>query len=220
MIAALYVETNGCYFGLPGVDPWDIHRDARTYPGPWPVVAHPPCQRWGVWASSNPNPKARKRTVGDDDGCFEAALRDVRRWGGVIEHPRGSRAWGHFKLPRPRTRGWGDQDAFGGRTCRVDQGRYGHPNPKPTWLYLVAPIFPELDWGRAVASQHLSTMSTYRSREDRMAAYARGEKLPKRPTYRERLATPPAFRDLLLSLVQPLTTHAGQMWLLDDGISS
>jgi hypothetical protein len=27
MIAALFVETNGCYFGLPEVDPWDIGRD-------------------------------------------------------------------------------------------------------------------------------------------------------------------------------------------------
>lgn len=46
-VAALYVETGGCYFGLEDVDPWDIHRDARLYPGPWPVVAHPPCERWG-----------------------------------------------------------------------------------------------------------------------------------------------------------------------------
>ena len=44
MIAALYVETGGAYFGLEGVDPWD---EARRYAGPHPVVAHPPCQRWG-----------------------------------------------------------------------------------------------------------------------------------------------------------------------------
>ena len=50
-IAALYVETDGCYFGIDGVDPWDEARDARLYAGPWPVVAHPPCQRWGkLWA--------------------------------------------------------------------------------------------------------------------------------------------------------------------------
>lgn len=24
MIAALYVESGGAYFGLPGVDPWDL----------------------------------------------------------------------------------------------------------------------------------------------------------------------------------------------------
>jgi len=45
-VAALYVQTDGVYYGLPGVDPWDEERDARTYVGPHPVVAHPPCQLW------------------------------------------------------------------------------------------------------------------------------------------------------------------------------
>ena len=45
MIAALYVETGGCYFGLPDIDPWDEKRDARLYDGPYPVIAHPPCTR-------------------------------------------------------------------------------------------------------------------------------------------------------------------------------
>lgn len=49
-VAALYVEKDGCYFGLPGVDPWDEARDARLYDGPWPVVSHTPCPRWGpMW---------------------------------------------------------------------------------------------------------------------------------------------------------------------------
>ena len=43
MIAALFVHKGGAYFGLPDVDPWDEARDARLYPGPHPVVAHPPC---------------------------------------------------------------------------------------------------------------------------------------------------------------------------------
>ena len=50
MIAALYVQTGGAYYGLPDVDPWDEARDARLYAGPHPVVAHPPCGQWGVWA--------------------------------------------------------------------------------------------------------------------------------------------------------------------------
>ena len=33
VIAALYVATGGCYFGLDGVDPWDEARDARLYAG-------------------------------------------------------------------------------------------------------------------------------------------------------------------------------------------
>jgi hypothetical protein len=27
MIAALFVETGGCYFNIPDVDPWDEQRD-------------------------------------------------------------------------------------------------------------------------------------------------------------------------------------------------
>lgn len=42
MIAALYVEKDGCYFGIDGVDTWDEERDARMYPGPHPIIAHPP----------------------------------------------------------------------------------------------------------------------------------------------------------------------------------
>jgi len=32
VIAALFVETNGVYFGLPDVDPWDERRDATPVP--------------------------------------------------------------------------------------------------------------------------------------------------------------------------------------------
>jgi hypothetical protein len=53
-VAALYVETNGVYYGLPDVDPWDEARDARLYDGPWPVVAHPPCKAWSIMGSVSP----------------------------------------------------------------------------------------------------------------------------------------------------------------------
>lgn len=201
-VAALFVDGRGVYANLPGVDAWPVERDARAYAGPHPVVAHPPCERWGAWAEVNPNPKARRRQVGDDGGCFEAALKAVRAWGGVIEHPRGSRVWGHFGLPRPGKVGWGEQDGFGGRSCSVYQGNYGHPNPKPTWLYAVLPSFPGIDWSKPPTKQHLSTMATYRSKEERQAACARGEKLPRRPVYRERIKTPEPFRDLLLTMAR------------------
>lgn len=89
-IAALYVQTDGSYFNIEGVVPWDEESDARMYEGPHPVIAHPPCRRWGkLWAGQ---PLWIKRTgqrkiKGDDGGCFKAALDAVRTWGGVIEHP-------------------------------------------------------------------------------------------------------------------------------------
>lgn len=100
MIAALYVQTGGCYFGTPGVDPWDEPRDARLYAGPFSVVAHPPCERWGRYWFGSPSSPVRLK-LGDDGGCFKAALASVRRWGGVLEHPEASAAWQHFGLTPP-----------------------------------------------------------------------------------------------------------------------
>jgi hypothetical protein len=80
MIAALYVESDGAYTGLPHVDAWDIGRDARQYAGPHPIVAHPPCQRWGrFWHGSTRKP--HQYELGADDGCFKAALAAVRTLG-------------------------------------------------------------------------------------------------------------------------------------------
>ncbi|MFD2430949.1 hypothetical protein ACFSUK_28605 [Sphingobium scionense] len=119
MIAALYVETNGCYFGLPGVqvvghgeDHADgsttVHMDGRTYAGPWPVVAHPSCKRWGrFWHGSTRKPHQFK--LGDDGGCFEHALESAREHGGVIEHPADSKAWSHFNLNAPTGRRMGSR---------------------------------------------------------------------------------------------------------------
>jgi hypothetical protein len=129
VIAALYVETDGTYFGLEGVDPWDEQRDARLYPGPWPVVAHPPCNRWVSYGART------KR--GDDGGCFFAALLAVRKFGGVLEHPARSQAWSYFGLPRPGPGGWRQTFDDPGFVIEVDQFAYGFPTRKMTWLYAV-----------------------------------------------------------------------------------
>lgn len=146
MIAALYVARGGAYFGLPDVEPWDEARDARLYAGPWPVVAHPPCSRWCRLAGLVEARWGHKR--GEDGGCFAAALDAVRRFGGVLEHPAYSDAWAAFGLPRPDRHGGWQRGLCGGWACHVEQGRYGHPAKKATWLYafrLSSP--PPLRWG-------------------------------------------------------------------------
>lgn len=192
MIAALFVARNACYYGLPDVDPWDEARDARLYAGPWPVVAHPPCERWGRWADAN------GAILGDDGGCFAAALAAVRRWGGVLEHPADSRAWSAFGLIPPiRAGGWttaGD----GGWTCCVDQGWYGHRARKPTWLYAVGCDLPSLRWG---SSERVVRVGRYALPDDPVEAKrARRVGIVQRLSRPQRRATPILFRDLLLSI--------------------
>lgn len=155
MIAALFVEKGGAYFNDPRFDPWDESRDARLYRGPYPIIGHPPCQRWGkMWAGS---PKVIRATgvrkiKGDDGGCFVSALASARNFGGVIEHPWGSAAWGHFGITvPPRAGGWvPTNDSYAGWTCCVEQGRYGHYARKPTLLAVYRVNYsdlPTLDWG-------------------------------------------------------------------------
>jgi len=145
MIAALFVHKNGIYYGLNGVDPWDEERDARKYNGPFPVVAHPPCSRWCRLSGLVEARWGYKR--GDDDGCFESALASVRKYGGVLEHPAYSDAFGHFGLPRPNRFGGWQMGLCGGWSCHVEQGRYGHPAKKATWLYAFGSDLPPMKWG-------------------------------------------------------------------------
>jgi len=200
MIAALYVETDGCYYGLDGVEPWDEARDARRYAGPWPVVAHPPCQRWGrFWHGSTRKPHQFK--LGDDGGCFLAALDCVRTWGGVLEHPCDSHAWKFYDLAPPkRHAGWMPADDCGGWTCYVEQGHYGHMSRKPTWLYAVVVDLPELDWSRGEQRLHPVALARYgyaKARRIGMTAMVGGK-----DKTRIRNATPPEFRDVLLSIAR------------------
>ena len=204
MIAALYVEDGGCYFGLEGVDPWPESRDARQYAGPHPVVAHPPCQRWGkLWAGQ---PLWIKRTgqrkvKGDDGGCFKAALASVRQWGGVLEHPWGSHAWPHFGLNTPsREGGWIKADDVGGWTCCVEQGRYGHYARKPTLLYVVGRDLPELLWGKSEAQFPPEAIErhglAYCKRAGELAFKGGGtDSSP-------RIGTPEPFRDILIAMAR------------------
>lgn len=193
MIAALFVEENGVYYGLPNVDPWGIERDSRKYPGPYSVVAHPPCQRWGKYSEGSPTLKNLK--AGDDCGCFATALHSVRLWGGVLEHPAESKAWTFFGLLNPWPTGW-TQAGKNEWVCMVDQGHYGHAARKPTWLLVVGPRPPELIWGPA--PQRLITKKLEAEGYEK----ARRRGIIENMSKKQRQRTPIEFRDLLISLAE------------------
>ena len=134
-VAALYIDPRGPYPSMPGVDCWDEARDARKYDGPHPVVAHPPCQLWVNFAALNFKRYGCAHNLpANDGGKFAHALACVRAFGGVLEHPAESRAWGAFCLPAPRGFGWARlrPDEW---VCEVWQSAYGHKAQKRTWLF-------------------------------------------------------------------------------------
>lgn len=185
-VAALFVETRGIYAGLDGVDLWDEQRDARTYAGPWPVIAHPPCERFGRWAGER---------AGQDGGCFASALASVREYGGVLEHPEASLAWRANGLIAPlRGGGWSAAGDGIGWTCCVEQAHYGHRARKATWLYAVGVELPSLRWGRGEA--------TIKPRPGRDPVRERRIGAVQRMSRKQRRATPIAFRDVLLSIAR------------------
>jgi hypothetical protein len=125
-VAVLFARSDSNYKALPGVDVWDIERDARKWPGGSPVVAHPPCRAWG----------RLRQFAQPRDGEKELApwaVRQVRRFGGVLEHPAESTLWAHCGLPRPGQ----FPDEHGGWAMEIEQFHFGHRAEKATWLYVV-----------------------------------------------------------------------------------
>lgn len=231
MIAALFVAKDGPYMGLSGVWPWTEEQDARKYAGPFPVIAHPPCERWGRYWSGGPSARVRRK-LGDDNGCFAAALDAVRRYGGVLEHPADTRAWAAFCLSKPNKKlhGWSPAGDGVGWVTHVEQGNYGHPARKATWLYVNSrSALPSLKWGQ---SQGVRLEEGFHTSEERARARCRDQadqtdqrkrtdlhsttllrsharnlsEREMRPveflSRKQRALTPLLFRDLLISLVR------------------
>lgn len=125
-VAVLYARTDSHYKALPMVDVWDADRDARKWPGGAPVVAHPPCRAWG----------RLRQFAKPRDGEKELALHavdQVRKFGGVLEHPASSSLFDYLALPKPGR----IPDEFGGWSIEVEQFHWGHRAEKKTWLYIV-----------------------------------------------------------------------------------
>lgn len=123
-VVALYVDPLGPYPAIVR-DWYDAERNAMSYHGWLPVVAHPPC---GPWSHLS---QLHKHAA--EIALAPHAVAVVQRCGGVLEHPRGSKLFDACCLPKP-----GDpEDDAGGRTIEVCQCDWGHPARKRTWLYIV-----------------------------------------------------------------------------------
>lgn len=151
VIAVLFARSDSHYKSIDGCDVYDIDRDARTWMGGCPVVAHPPCRAWGGLSHmAKPRP--------DEKDLARFAVKQVRAYGGVLEHPKKSKLWADQSLPAP-----GCFDEFGGWTLPIFQQWFGHRAEKATLLYIVGckpSDIPEIPMALGFASHVISTGST------------------------------------------------------------
>lgn len=192
-VAALFVRADSIYKTMPGVDAWDIERDARKWPGGCPVVAHPPCRAWGRLRQFA-KPRYDEKELGP------WAVEMVRRWGGVLEHPSESSLWIACAMPRPGRA----PDQFGGWTAEVRQCDWGHKAEKLTWLYIVGahpdqlPVIPP------------RAEPTHVVRGDAEAVLPSISKA-------EREHTPPALAQWLVDLARSCEVHAATVRPRESG---
>lgn len=193
-VAALFVRADSIYKTLPGVECYDAARDARMWPGGCPIVAHPPCRTWGSL-------KAFAKAPPHEHGLSLWAVEQIRRWGGVLEHPAASSLWREAPLPEP---GW-LPDEWGGWTFQCDQFHWGHLARKRTRLYIVGAILDELPpvpWRQGQPTHCVSSLGrhAYNTRSGLRQPSPRSA-LPELGSNR-RDKTPPAFAQWLVELAR------------------
>ncbi|MBK7337822.1 MAG: hypothetical protein IPJ00_17425 [Saprospirales bacterium] len=165
---------------MPECDVYDIERNALTFPGGLPIVAHPPCRSWGkLKFFSNGDHKEKQLALW--------AVRQIRKHGGVLEHPEGSSLWKDLGLPCGTQR-----DKWGGHSLSVDQSWFGHRARKRTWLYIV---------GVEPSKIPPYTMNFQPVMFNVNSSLRKGRKLPE-ISKAEREATPPDFARWLVALAK------------------
>lgn len=135
-IPVLFTAHNSLYNDNDIFDCYDVERDAFSYTGRSPLIAHPPCRLFS---------RLRKFSTAaiKEKQCAFFALARIRRFGGILEHPRSSTLWqdGNFNLD-------GSVDEYGGFLRSVNLSWFGFPAQKKTMLYFVGiqpgslPSFP------------------------------------------------------------------------------
>lgn len=192
-VAVLFTRNDSIYKTLPGCDAWDIDRDALKWPGGAPVVAHPPCRAWGeLKHMAKPRPGERD--------LAPWAVDQIRRWGGVLEHPRKSTLWPHCGLPLPGA----GRDAHGGWTLGISQREFGHLAEKRTFLYIVGldpRDLPDVPLKLGVATHVIARNN--RRNPDGTWMYNHAPEVPRR----DREATPQPLAEWLVSVARSTSTE-------------
>lgn len=127
---ALFCRADSAYKKREAWDVYDASRDATKYEGDLPVAVHPPCRAWGRLSHMAFRDGTPPEQIEAEKNLALFAIEKVRKNGGILEHPSGSRIW--QILPDV-----GDApDDWGGFTIEIDQYDFGHVAHKKTKLYI------------------------------------------------------------------------------------
>lgn len=118
-ISVLCTSKNSIYNEL-GLETYDQKRDARTYNGSGPIIAHPPCRAWSAHMSHFAKPLPGEKSL----ALF--CLRKIAKNGGVLEHPANSKFFEQYNL---------HQD-IRFKIIEIHQSWFGYPTTKRTWLLM------------------------------------------------------------------------------------
>lgn len=114
-ITVLCTSKNSIYKTL-GLDCYDIKRNARSYTGNTPIIAHPPCRGYSTFLRHRAKP-----APGEKDLALYCAERIILH-GGILEHPAHSEFIKLFRF---------DQRF---KITEIQQNWFGYPTAKRTWL--------------------------------------------------------------------------------------
>ena len=191
-VAVLFARADSIYKTMPGCDVWDIERDALQWQGGAPIVGHPPCRAWaGLAHMAKPRPGEKELAI----WCVD----QIRKWGGVLEHPAKSKLWPAAGLPEP-----GKRDAAGGWTLPILQWWWGHKAEKATRLYIVGcepADIPPIPYRVGYATHVVNTGHGVRKGHPSFRPHC---------TKKEREATPPALAAWLCELAR--ICYRGNRW--------
>jgi hypothetical protein len=177
MISVLFAARDSVYKTIDGLDVWDEERNALLWPGGNPGIFHPPCRLWSAFLHQfSTAPQSEKKLA-------FWSVEQIRRWGGVLEHPAFSNLWDAAHLPSP-----GQRDSYG-FTISIDQFWFGHQCRKRTWIYCCGIA------RSAVPAPPIRLVGQY------PVALHTKQRVPKRDKY-SRSATPFAFAQWLVETAE------------------
>lgn len=123
IVSVLCASSRTAYQQIEGIEIYDKRRDALTFPGDTPIVAHPPCRAWSAFCKHQAKPEPGEKELGL--WCCE----QLRKCGGVLEQPAFSEMFAAANFPKP-----GMPSICSVWTMQVWQAWWGCSAKKQTWL--------------------------------------------------------------------------------------